>query len=397
MTNANTDSQAGSTDCATGAGDDEIELPAGVYALTLGPAGETGNAGGDLDVHATLTIRGAGALSTALDGGGADRVLQSVGGALTLEDLTVRGGSAPEGGAGIWVVSSGGLIVNRCRVVDNHAAGDSSGLAGGIGSFSGALIVLDSEIRGNTATASGNVVSATTAGGVWCSDCAFTRSAIVGNTASANAGSSSAAAGGIFKGGVGAFSLLHSTVSGNDATAAESGSSIAVGGFWHAAGSSTLSITSSTIADNTATGAAGATAIFEDGGGNTFTFVNSLVVGTCSNGVFASGGGNLESPGDTCGFGLADQTDVADPGLAPLAWNGGPTPTHDLLPGSPALESADDTQCGTVDQRGAVRPSDGDLDGTPQCDVGAFERGFVITQQDFEIGTVERWSDATPD
>ena len=33
-----------------------------------------------------------------------------------------------------------------------------------------------------------------------------------------------------------------------------------------------------------------------------------------------------------------NQIGVADPGLAPLAFNGGPTQTHALLPGSPAID-----------------------------------------------------------
>src|SRR5260370_25869021 len=44
-----------------------------------------------------------------------------------------------------------------------------------------------------------------------------------------------------------------------------------------------------------------------------------------------------------------------DPLLGPLADNGGPTKTHALLPGSPALNAGDPSQLGTADQRGVVR------------------------------------------
>lgn len=58
--------------------------------------------------------------------------------------------------------------------------------------------------------------------------------------------------------------------------------------------------------------------------------------------------------------------------LGSLADNGGPTKTHALLPGSPALDAADPTVCvatptSGVDQRGVPRPQG------PGCDLGAFE------------------------
>ena len=54
--------------------------------------------------------------------------------------------------------------------------------------------------------------------------------------------------------------------------------------------------------------------------------------------------------------------------LGPLAGNGGPTATHALLDGSPAIDAADAALCPPTDQRGVVRPQGA------ACDVGAFER-----------------------
>jgi hypothetical protein len=63
-----------------------------------------------------------------------------------------------------------------------------------------------------------------------------------------------------------------------------------------------------------------------------------------------------------------------DPMLGPLAFNGGPTQTHALLTGSPAID-AGAVACPppATDQRGIARPQDGDGDGTTICDIGAFE------------------------
>lgn len=58
-----------------------------------------------------------------------------------------------------------------------------------------------------------------------------------------------------------------------------------------------------------------------------------------------------------------------------LAITAGPTQTHALPSGSPALDAVE-RGCPppATDQRGEVRPLDGDGDGTALCDTGAFER-----------------------
>ncbi|HZP40998.1 MAG TPA: choice-of-anchor Q domain-containing protein, partial [Candidatus Binatia bacterium] len=69
-----------------------------------------------------------------------------------------------------------------------------------------------------------------------------------------------------------------------------------------------------------------------------------------------------------------------DPMLGPLAANGGPTATHALLTGSPAIDAANPAApgsggdaCPATDQRGIQRLQDGNGDGIPRCDIGAFE------------------------
>ena len=72
----------------------------------------------------------------------------------------------------------------------------------------------------------------------------------------------------------------------------------------------------------------------------------------------------VTAPG--CAWAATDTT--ADPLLAVFAYNGGPTATHALLPGSPAIDAIPAAQCAVADdQRGAPRPAG------PGCDSGAFE------------------------
>jgi hypothetical protein len=66
--------------------------------------------------------------------------------------------------------------------------------------------------------------------------------------------------------------------------------------------------------------------------------------------------------------------------LGPLQNNGGPTQTHALVDGSPALDAADPTGCRdsqgaplSTDQRGFARHVDSNNDGSARCDIGAFE------------------------
>ena len=62
----------------------------------------------------------------------------------------------------------------------------------------------------------------------------------------------------------------------------------------------------------------------------------------------------------------------ANPRLGPLQNNGGPTPTHALLPGSLAIEAGTNAGCPATDQRGVSRPQG------VACDIGAFESAFRL-------------------
>jgi hypothetical protein len=96
-----------------------------------------------------------------------------------------------------------------------------------------------------------------------------------------------------------------------------------------------------------------------------------------------SGGYNIESPGDTCGFNTnrGDQINVSadDLKLGPLQDNRGPTETHALGAGSVAIDHIAAGDCVDADgqplltdQRGEPRPV-AIVGPEPKCDVGAFE------------------------
>jgi hypothetical protein len=92
--------------------------------------------------------------------------------------------------------------------------------------------------------------------------------------------------------------------------------------------------------------------------------------GAACNGQLNSEGYNVIAaiPGDcVLGGDATGNVTGVDPLLGNLQDNGGPTATHALLDGSPALEAANTSACSSADQRGAARPQGAN------CDVGAYE------------------------
>ena len=147
----------------------------------------------------------------------------------------------------------------------------------------------------------------------------------------------------------------------------------------------TATIRNSTISDGISQGVIiegtaslfNSTVAFNSGGGidnkGTLNVTNTIIADNLGSsdceGHANTADHSLDSDG-SCGVDLSK----LNPKLAPLAFNGGPTQTHALEAGSPAIDAADKAECPSVDQRGFTRP---DVPGTA-CDVGAYEFAEVI-------------------
>lgn len=320
-----------------------------VFAVAVGTSAELrrftltrglGYNGGGLLNDGTLTLTE----STVSGNSAAGRVDSRGGGisnngTLTLTNSTVSDNTSSTAGGGIS--NSETLTLTNSAVSENVAA-----YGGGI-SNSGTLTLADSTVSGNDVGYDGGGIYNETFAAITLTD-----STVSGNTAIWYGG-------GLYNGGLGTVVLTNSTVSGNSG---------AYGGGIYDVGSTTITLTNCTLSANTGSYGSGINNL------GTLTLRNTLVDNDCADGsASVSVGGNIESPGDTCGFDqLTDQVNVTEGQLniGPLSDNGGATMTHALLPGSVAIDVIPEGECTVdTDQRGQPRP---ETSGT-MCDVGAFE------------------------
>jgi len=306
---------------ANSLGEGTITLPPGTYSLAIPGRNEDGAATGDLDINGRITLLGSGAKVTIINANGLDRVFHVLPGSeFDLSGVTVTGGNA-SGAINVSASGGGGLLnVLGHLTIDASTISNNTAAAvgGGISNLSGTLLV--------------------------------TRSTISGNSAPINSGDGGA----LYMDGSNAqATIINSTFSGNSAQDLGAGIRNYNG--------AKLSLLNSTFANHIGR------AIHTDVGAIT-SAKNTLISGSVSSatgGQFVNLGNNLISSSIS--------------GLGPLQDNGGPTLTHALLPGSPAIDAADNSSAPETDQRGVLRPQDGNGDGVARADIGAFE--FEATVQ----------------
>jgi CSLREA domain-containing protein len=295
-----------------------VSIRPGVYRLTQGPLVLQN------DIVFGLSFAGnasAGARTTVIDARGNSGVIQvPSGSSAVLAGLTITGGNAPTGG-GALVENGGQLSLYDVIMKNNVAAARGGAIANG-----GSISLVSSTLSGNRAGAGGGI--------------------------SADPSTNTF--------------IYVSTLSGN--TASGTGGGVSNGG--------NVQIQRVTFANNTASSGG---ALFEETGGSSAMWSTLFARNSTACGGDPSDrslwSANL-SDDASCAFQPGQGTGSVDPQLGSLDNNGGPTDTHALGGGSPAINAADPNLCstGTTDQRHAPAPD--------ACDIGSFEFGAEPPQPD---------------
>jgi hypothetical protein len=277
------------------------------------------------------------------------------------------------GGAGVRGEYFAAAVINNSTISGNEQ--------GGVLGYESSVTINNSTISGNgncCSVRSTNYCGNAFTGGVWIcgNNTVINNSTISGNISGGSGGGISH---NVSPYGIREPSLLisNSTITGN--TSYMDGGGIFMG-------FDSLELSHSVISGNTAAGPG-----TEIAGSPTLAAGNFNIFGT-DNQAGVNVEGFTPGPTDIVPAAGVNVSDILDPDLAD---NGGPTPTHALVPGSPAID-AGDTACTdangnplTTDQRGQPRPADGDGDGVATCDIGAFELQLTGLSQiiDFEAIT----------
>lgn len=429
--------------CTFTPGDTEVLLPAGTYAFEAGSPEPTG-----LTLDVPMAIRGAGPELTLLDAAGLydDPVLWMASGGnvvlegftlanyeaadtlpplyyegtgraatLTVRDVAVRDNTARfAGGLRLSGATGDSVTLERVLFENNESLGIGGDVGGAIGCYGLGLEVTirDSIFRGNRVSDRDMALG----GAIYSQGCSLDLENV---TFEANRvdgiqdGCPPLARGGVCfplaagGGGLAAVSragvtsevrLTNVTFFGNVAGVSSVGAGAAFAD--NTSGTQSVFLTNVTFAGNSA--ALVADDLWIEGDSpvvvSNVVFGGSAPGGPESCGLFAtlvSAGGNLDTDG-SCGLTEAGDQTVADPGIeAVLADHGGFVPTLALRTGSPAIDGGVGGGCPATDGRGAVRPQDGDANGSAVCDSGAFELALIFADG-FETGDTSGWTLVAP-
>lgn len=303
---------------------------------------------------------------------------------VTLDGVWLRGCFATNNGGGIYSGSGKLRVLNS--TVENNTVPATGGSGGGIVIYGDNSEIRNSLIRANSGPRGGGIVvgsytteisetwiadnNASIGGGgllVTFASARVSNSTLSGNTANGSGGGIALPYGNVV--------LTNSTISGNRAeTGGGGGISSGTNGV-----NGILRVINSTIVNNTAVYGGGLTG----GLATAISVGNSIVANNSASNAkniisrFTSLGGNLvDDRRGGEGYVEGDLPEGTQPNLGPLSNNGGTTPTHALLAGSPAINAGVNALAldplGNpllTDQRGAGFPR---IVGK-QVDIGAFE------------------------
>jgi hypothetical protein len=343
-----------------------------------------GYGGAIFNYHGTMQLNGTSVSNNRLNGGGVFglSIDNFYFGTMTLNRCTVSGNAGAQNQGNIR--SEGAMAINASVISDN---------GGNIASGPGAITITDSILTRNTGafvggalltggralivdTTIANNVAINSGGGIYNDVGQIT---VRGSTISGNMA--------VYGGGIitlrGTLTLTNSTISGN--TAVRQGGGIENGGV--AGYDGVAEITSATITGNVTTDGS----FSAWGGGGIYSTDRSVIHNTIIAGNQSAGQGpDVNGSVLSFGYNLIGATDASsgwigtdltgtsanplDPLLGPLQDNGGPTLTHALLVGSPALNAGDFAEVGSTDQRGSERQ----YSLTHAIDIGAFQTEDVF-------------------
>lgn len=284
--------------------------------------------GSDIDLDSDVTVNGPGADLLTIDPNGSSRAFNVIGtSVVTIADLSVSNGNASGGtGAAVRVAGSATAELFQVELHDNVAL--TGGAGGGAIDNRGTLAIINSTLANNRAGTGGAIFND------------------------------------------GDLQVINSTLSGNRA---------GLGAFGNGGGIRTVGgqveITNSTIVNNSSRNVGGGIHTI----GGSVTVNNSIVSGNSRiNGSTSNIGGSFTGANNLIGGNVNSI-------VASLSDNGGPTRTHNLRTGSPAIDAGDDSLAvdGAAnalqnDQRGA-----GFFRRVNSVDIGAVESqempGLVVT------------------